>query len=191
MMTSRWRRIAAAAGMFAGAASAVASPAAAAPGGSSSSPSPEQVQVMHQNLDSNQDWLNRAAATCSTASPKLLAAMITVESNWSASSAGGYSNLQPALWARYGQDDDGNGVASQSDVGDAVMATARHLCDMRDQMVAAIEAGSLSSVWPPLNVALAAVYAGPRSVIEHNGYFVGGGDDVEAYVNSVQRLAAQ
>ncbi|MEU1312615.1 bifunctional lytic transglycosylase/C40 family peptidase [Streptomyces cinnamoneus] len=86
-----------------------------------------------------QPWLLKASAACKhpELTPALLAAQVWEESNFSTdrktvsyANAKGPSQFIPGTWAVYGRDDDGNGRVDEFDIGDAVMAQGRYMCDM-------------------------------------------------------------
>jgi cell wall-associated NlpC family hydrolase len=122
-------------------------------------------------------WLAKAAALCPQIGAPLLAAQLKQESGFNPSArspvgALGAAQFMSGTWPSWGRDDDGNGVASPFDVGDAVMAQGRYMCALAAQMAQALAAGRVHGTVQDL--ALAAYNAGPGGVlaaggIPHNG----------------------
>ncbi|WP_244884228.1 lytic transglycosylase domain-containing protein [Carbonactinospora thermoautotrophica] len=104
-------------------------------------------------------WYTRAARQCSGITPALLAAQGYQESRFnpravSPKGAAGIAQFMPTTWARWGRDDDGNGVSSPFDVGDAIMAQGRLMCALLDKAAASGYPGD------PIALALAGYNAG-------------------------------
>ncbi|MFI7539829.1 glycoside hydrolase family 19 protein [Actinoplanes sp. NPDC049599] len=83
--------------------------------------------------------LKEAAKECDLLGPVVLAAQIEVESQWDASRVGpdgeqGLAQLPPAVFTKYGKDDDKNGKISALDAKDAIFAQARYLCALGDEI---------------------------------------------------------
>ncbi|MFI0901905.1 NlpC/P60 family protein [Streptomyces sp. NPDC020983] len=85
-------------------------------------------------------WILKADADCAEPemTPALLAAQLYQESGFNAdstSSAGaqGPAQFTPDTWATWGRDSDGNGTASPTDIGDAVIAQGHFMCSLIKQ----------------------------------------------------------
>lgn len=159
-----------------------AAAAAAPPGGYSSASVPERYQA----------WVLKAGAVCPVIGPAVIAAQIDTESGWdeharSPVGAQGPAQFMPGTWPGYGRDDDGNGVASPWDIGDALMAQARFDCALLTTVTGYVHAGLITrSDQDPLDLALAAYNAGPGAVRGAGGIPVNG--QTEFYVPKIRRL---
>ncbi len=88
-------------------------------------------------------WILKASEECQQPelTPALLAAQLYQESKFktgraeatSHAGAQGPAQFMPGTWATWGRDDDGNGVSSPWDIGDAVMAQGRMMCSLLKQ----------------------------------------------------------
>ncbi len=130
-------------------------------------------------------WIVKAATTCAPITAPVLAAQIDTESGFnpravSGAGAQGPSQFMPGTWAAYGRDDDGNGVASPFDIGDAVMAQARYDCAISKQLE--------NVPGDRLENTLAGYNAGPGAVISHGG--IPPYAETRAYVAKIKVLAA-
>jgi hypothetical protein len=118
------------------------------------------------------DTLEDGGDECGTISPVILAAQIEVESNWNASLEGsggskGLSQLNEADFATHGKDTDDNGKTSALDSKDSIMAQARYLCALADQVQSLKNAGQVDG--DVLNLTLAAYDVGIDPVKEAHG----------------------
>ena len=111
-------------------------------------------------------WVLKAGSLCPEFPPAIIAAQIDAESSWNVnavSSAGaqGPAQFMPGTWAEWGHDHDGNGIASPTDIGDAVMAQGRYDCYLAQQV------RSLGG--DTTGLALAAYNAGLGAVLRYRG----------------------
>jgi hypothetical protein len=110
--------------------------------------------------------LENAAAHCPEITAPLLAAQIDVESGWdkdavSDAGAQGLAQFVPHTWRSFGEDTDGNGVASPFDPADAIDAQARYMC----WLITHLPSGPAD----PVDTALAGYHAGPVAVTAYGG----------------------
>lgn len=126
-----------------------------------------------------QPWLERAGAMCPQIRPSLLAAQIHAESQFSTTAvspagAQGPAQFMPGTWPGYGRDDDGNGQVSPFDIGDAVMAQGRFMCEIATTIDAAVADGRVAAPNGVTELYLAAYNAGPGAVLSAGGFPSGG-----------------
>ncbi len=136
--------------------------------------------------------VSAAGAVCAAFPAAVLAAQIQAESGWdpvavSPAGADGISQFEPATWAAWGADSDGNGTSSPFDPGDAIPAQGRFDCALAQQMTAAIAAGQVTGV-SVTDAALAAYNAGPGAVLAAHGIPDNG--QTPNYVREIDALAA-
>lgn len=132
-------------------------------------------------------WVARAGALCPEIPSPVIAAQIEAESNWnpravSPVGALGLSQFMPGTWAAIGRDDDGNGIASPYDPGDAIMAQGRYDCQIVAQLRGKVP-GELTQL------ALAGYNAGPGAVLQFGG--IPPYPETQAYVPRILALAAK
>ncbi|MGY1548223.1 C40 family peptidase [Streptomyces sp. MN6] len=118
-------------------------------------------------------WILKASEECQQPelTPALLAAQLYQESKFktsraeatSTAGAQGPAQFMPGTWATWGRDDDGNGVASPWDIGDAVMAQGRYMCSLLGEARNSGLPGDIRAL------ALAGYNAGWGRVIEFSG----------------------
>ncbi|WP_241911494.1 bifunctional lytic transglycosylase/C40 family peptidase [Streptomyces sp. DH-12] len=139
-------------------------------------------------------WILKADAACAepAMTPALLAAQLYQESKFKTSraeatshaGAQGPAQFMPGTWATWGRDDDGNGVASPWDIGDAVMAQGRMMCSLLKQAQSSGYPGDVRAL------ALAGYNAGWGRVVEYGGVppqsFAGG--ETYNYVRTILSL---
>lgn len=118
------------------------------------------------------DIVNRAGNICDDITGPMIAAQIEAESNWnpdavSYAGASGISQFMPATWAGSGMDGDGDGKADITNPQDAIWSQGNYMCALRDDVMAAIDAGTLSG--DVADLTLAAYNAGLGSVQIHGG----------------------
>jgi soluble lytic murein transglycosylase-like protein len=112
--------------------------------------------------------IKQAAKECPELTPRLLAAQIDQESGFdpdAVSSAGaeGIAQFVPETWARWGEDLDGDGVASPYNAREAIDAQARLMCFL------IFEAQSSQLDGDPVDLALAGYNAGWSQVLRYEG----------------------
>lgn len=134
-------------------------------------------------------WFRKAGSLCPQISPALLAADTKAESGFHAvtspKGAKGYTQFMDPTWAAYGKDDDGNGIISQGDIGDAVMAQGRYFCEIARQVDGWIADGSVTG--DALSLYIAGYNAGEYA-IKNAGGMPSGGDytsETQPYVQKV------
>lgn len=136
-----------------------------------------------------ESWVLEAGALCPQIPAPLVAAQLEAESNFnpravSPAGAEGAAQFMPYTWPSYGQDSDGNGVASPYDVGDAVMAQGRFDCVLAGQMQTALDAGQVSGNL--IDLVLASYNAGAGAVRSAGGVPQNG--ETPAYVERIRSL---
>ena len=112
--------------------------------------------------------IRQAAKECPELSPRLLAAQIDQESGFdpdavSGAGAEGIAQFVPETWQRWGQDLDGDGVASPYNAREAIDAQARLMCFL------IFEAKASGIDGDPIDLALAAYNAGWSQVVRYQG----------------------
>ncbi|PVX59681.1 peptidoglycan DD-metalloendopeptidase family protein [Rhodococcus globerulus] len=134
-------------------------------------------------------WFRKAGSLCPQISPALLAADTKAESGFRAvtspKGAKGYTQFMDPTWVAYGKDDDGNGIISQGDVGDAVMAQGRYFCEIARQVDGWIADGSVTGDARSLYIA---GYNAGEYAIKNAGGMPSGGDytsETQPYVQKV------
>jgi soluble lytic murein transglycosylase-like protein len=127
--------------------------------------------------------LKQAAKECPELSPRLLAAQIDQESGFdpdavSKAGAEGIAQFVPDTWAVWGQDLDGDGVASPYNALEAIDAQARLMCFL------IFEAKSSGIDGDPIDLALAAYNAGWSNVVRYDG--IPPFEETENYVKRIR-----
>ena len=126
-----------------------------------------------------------ANAGCPALTESLLAAQLKQESNFnpravSGAGAQGIAQFMPGTWPNWGQDENGNGVASPWEPEDAVPAAARYDCAI---------AGQVAGVpGDPAGLMLAGYNAGPDAVVTFGG--VPPFEETQNYVQTILGLAS-
>ncbi|OZF41287.1 MULTISPECIES: M23 family metallopeptidase [Nocardiaceae] len=144
-------------------------------------------------------WVIRAGNTCPQIRPPVIAGQLKQESGFnpravSPDGAEGAAQFMPGTWPGYGRDDDGNGSVSPYDIGDAVMAQGRYMCEIAGQVDAGIANGSISAPNGPLELYLAAYNAGFGAVQSSGGFPTGSPDYVNQtrpYADLIQQYATE
>jgi hypothetical protein len=126
-------------------------------------------------------WLHKAGALCPQVPASLLAAQLDAESGFSTTAvsyagAQGPAQFMPGTWPGYGRDDDGNGQVSPFDIGDAVMAQGRFMCEIAATIDAAVADGRVTAPNGPTELYLAGYNAGPGAVLRSGGFPTGHSD---------------
>lgn len=120
----------------------------------------------------------RAGSICPEVTPPLIAAQIEQESNWNADAvahnpasrggdAMGIAQFQQATWDEWGQDGNGNGVASPWEPEDAILSQGTLMCAHVQWANQQLAAGRLTG--DPVDLALAAYFCGRGCVSDAGG----------------------
>jgi len=131
-----------------------------------------------------------AGGVCAAFPAAVLAAQVQAESGWnpaarSPTGAEGISQFEPATWAAWGRDSNGNGINSPLDPGDAIPAQARFDCSLAADMAGAIAAGRVAGL-SVTDAALASYNAGPGAVLAARGIPQNG--QTPGYVTEIDTL---
>lgn len=149
-------------------------------------------------------WIRKAAQTCPSVKPALLAAQEFQESSFNPMAesidpntgeviAQGAAQFIPSTWATYGRDDDGNGKTSPFDIGDAVMAQARYMCKIAEILDPDIDSGKIKPPAGPYGrekLYLAGYNAGEGAVQSAGGMPSGSADYENQTKPYVEKIAA-
>lgn len=144
-------------------------------------------------------WVNKAGSMCPQIKPALVAGLLKQEAGFrvdlvSPDGARGPAQFMPGTWPTYGRDDDGNGQVSPTDIGDAVMASGRYLCEIAGQVDAGVSAGSITAPRGPVELYLAGYNAG-FGAVQRSGGFPTGSPDYEVqtrpYADKIQAYARE
>jgi soluble lytic murein transglycosylase-like protein len=127
--------------------------------------------------------IKQAAKECPELTPRLLAAQLDQESSFnpkavSPAGAEGIAQFVPDTWALWGQDLDGDGVASAFNAREAIDAQARLMCFL------VFEAKTSGIDGDPVDLALAAYNAGWSNVVRYEG--IPPFRETEAYVKRIR-----
>lgn len=127
--------------------------------------------------------IKQAAKECPELTPRLLAAQLDQESGFnpkavSPAGAEGIAQFVPDTWALWGQDLDGDGVASAFNAREAIDAQARLMCFL------VFEAKTSGIDGDPVDLALAAYNAGWSNVVRYEG--IPPFRETEAYVKRIR-----
>ena len=76
----------------------------------------------------------------------------------------------PGTWPAYGKDDDGNGTSSPFDIGDAVMAQGRYMCQIAGEVDGWIAQGKVKAPNGATERYLAGYNAGTGTVLSNGGF---------------------
>ncbi|MEU9344691.1 lytic transglycosylase domain-containing protein [Streptomyces sp. NPDC048278] len=138
------------------------------------------------------DPIQKAGALCDAIGPTVIAAQIERESNYNRTLVGpdgaqGISQLPPAVFARFGEDEDGNGKTSALDPADSIVAQGRFLCDLAGQAQQLIDSGAANG--SVLDLALVGYDQGLDAVRQAQG--VPKTNEAQGYVAGVRALLAK
>ncbi len=127
--------------------------------------------------------IRQAAKECPALTPRLLAAQLDQESGFdpeavSKAGAEGIAQFVPETWGVWGEDLDGDGVASVYNAREAIDAQARLMCFL------IFEAKSSGIDEDPIDLALAAYNAGWSQVARYQG--IPPFRETEAYVQRIR-----
>jgi cell wall-associated NlpC family hydrolase len=125
------------------------------------------------------------SAACPALTESVLAAQLKQESNFnpravSPAGAQGIAQFMPGTWPNWGQDENGDGVASPWEPEDAIPAAARYDCAISAQV------GQVPG--DPAGLILAGYNAGPAAVLAFQG--VPPFQETQAYVQTILALGA-
>ncbi|WP_432565022.1 NlpC/P60 family protein [Kineococcus sp. SYSU DK003] len=134
---------------------------------------------------------NQAGTLCPEMPAVLLAAQGKQESGFNPNAtspvgAQGIAQFMPGTWATWGQDANGDGVASVFDPADAIQSQAAFMCALVTQMRDLVEAGRATGDVQVL--ALSAYNAGPGAVARYGG--VPPYAETQAYAPKILAIAA-
>ncbi|MEV5952613.1 transglycosylase SLT domain-containing protein [Streptomyces sp. NPDC051987] len=138
------------------------------------------------------DPVEKAGALCDAIGPTVIAAQIERESDFDRNLVGkdgaqGISQLPPAVFERFGKDEDGNGSTSALDPADSILAQGRFLCDLADQAQQLIDSGVANG--SVLDLALVGYDQGLDAVRAAHG--VPKTAEAQGYVAGVRSLLAK
>lgn len=139
------------------------------------------------------DLITAAGERCPEISAPVLAAVISVESDWnpnavnSRTGARGLGQFLATTWAQYGVDGNKDGRTDAADPADAIPAIANYLC----AMVPHVKPVAAKSKTPLTDLLLAAYHAGAGAVQKAGGIPNGsdGGSTTKAYVKKITERA--
>ncbi|KOX06508.1 hypothetical protein ADK65_00010 [Streptomyces sp. NRRL B-1140] len=136
--------------------------------------------------------IEEAGDLCGAVGPVVIASQIERESGFNAELLGengeeGISQLPPAVFEKYGEDDDGNDETSPFDAEDSIMAQGRHLCDLAGQAQRMIDANEATG--SVLDLALAGYHVGMEAVRAAEG--VPRTNEAQGYVLAVRAQFAK
>jgi cell wall-associated NlpC family hydrolase len=132
------------------------------------------------------DLIEDAGNTCEEVSPNLLAALLTQESGFNPKAtspvgARGIGQFMPSTWESSGIDGNGDGKRDVLDPGDAIPSSAKHLCDLADE-VKDVPGNKQNNM-------LAAYNAGSGAVKQYGG--VPPYKETQNYVRTISALAGK
>ncbi|MEU1319002.1 transglycosylase SLT domain-containing protein [Streptomyces tibetensis] len=136
--------------------------------------------------------IEQAGDLCGAVGPVVIASQIERESGFNRELVGengeeGISQLPPAVFEKYGEDDDGNDETSAFDAEDSIMAQGRHLCDLAGQAQRMIDANEATG--SVLDLALAGYHVGMDAVRAAKG--VPQTNEAQGYVLAVRAQFAK
>ncbi|MEU1106302.1 transglycosylase SLT domain-containing protein [Streptomyces tibetensis] len=136
--------------------------------------------------------IEQAGDLCGAVGPVVIASQIERESGFNRELVGengeeGISQLPPAVFEKYGEDDDGNDESSAFDAEDSIMAQGRHLCDLAGQAQRMIDANEATG--SVLDLALAGYHVGMDAVRATKG--VPQTNEAQGYVLAVRAQFAK
>ncbi|MFB7494615.1 lytic transglycosylase domain-containing protein [Streptomyces sp. NPDC056161] len=110
-----------------------------------------------------QDIIETAGGQCSQIGPIVIASQIEYASGFNSTMVGangakGISQLPPAIFDKYGKDDDDNDKTSATDNKDSIMAQARYMCALAEENQKRVD--NKTATGSVLDLTLAAYYLG-------------------------------
>ncbi|WP_045296270.1 MULTISPECIES: lytic transglycosylase domain-containing protein [Streptomyces] len=138
------------------------------------------------------DPIEEAGGLCEEIGPVVIASQIERESGFNAELVGengetGISQLPPAVFEKYGEDDDDNDETSALDAEDSIMAQGRYLCDLAEEARRMIEANEATG--SVLDLALAGYHVGTDAVRAAKG--VPQTNEAQGYVLAIRAQFAK
>ncbi|CAL9615256.1 lytic transglycosylase domain-containing protein [Streptomyces sp. NPDC057794] len=138
------------------------------------------------------DPIEEAGDLCEEIGPVVIAAQIERESGFNAELVGengekGISQLPPAVFEKYGEDDDDNDETSALDAEDSIMAQGRYLCDLADEARRMIDANEATG--SVLDLTLAGYHVGMDAVRAAKG--VPQTNEAQGYVLAIRAQFAK
>ncbi|MGI5455847.1 transglycosylase SLT domain-containing protein [Streptomyces sp. CA-249302] len=138
------------------------------------------------------DPIEQAGSVCDAIGPTVIAAQIERESNFNANLVGpdgsqGISQLPPAVFQQFGEDEDDNDKVSAFDAADSIVAQGRFLCDLAGQAQQLLDSGAAQG--SVLDLALVGYDQGLDVVRAAKG--VPRTDRAQGYVLGVRALLAK
>lgn len=136
--------------------------------------------------------IEEAGSVCDAIGPVVIAAQIEWESKFDPGMVGpdgaeGISQLPPAAFEEFGEDEDDNGEVSPFDAPDSIMAQGRYLCFLAEQAQQLVDSGG--AIGDVLDLALAAYASGLDAVRTAGG--VPATNDAQGYVVGIRALFAK
>ncbi|MFE9025025.1 transglycosylase SLT domain-containing protein [Streptomyces iakyrus] len=138
------------------------------------------------------DPIEQAGDLCGAIGPVVIASQIERESGFNRELVGengeeGISQLPPAVFDKYGEDDDDNDETSAFDAEDSIMAQGRQLCDLAGEAQRMIDANEATG--SVLDLALAGYHVGMDAVRAAKG--VPQTNEAQGYVLAVRAQFAK
>lgn len=136
--------------------------------------------------------IKAAGALCEAIGPVVIAAQLERESGFDANKVGadgaeGVSQLPPAVFTKYGQDENDNDKISAFDAADSIMAQGRHLCALAGEVQLLIDNGQ--AIGTVLDLTLAAYDTDLEAVRQAGG--IPTTNQSQGYVVGIRALFAR
>lgn len=136
--------------------------------------------------------IQNAGAICDVIGPIVIAAQIERESNFNATLVGpdgseGISQLPPAVFDEFGEDEDDSDKVSALDAPDSIMAQGRYLCSLAKEVQGLLDSGQ--AIGSVLDLTLVAYDAGVQAVREAGG--IPATNQSQGYVMGIRALFAK
>ncbi|MEU4495962.1 transglycosylase SLT domain-containing protein [Streptomyces sp. NPDC023998] len=136
--------------------------------------------------------IRNAGAICDVIGPIVIAAQIERESNFNPTLVGpdgseGISQLPPAVFKTFGEDEDDNGKVSAFDAPDSIMAQGRYLCSLAKEVQGLLDSGQ--AIGSVLDLTLVAYDAGVDAVRTAGG--IPATNQSQGYVVGIRALFAK
>ncbi|MEV7659212.1 lytic transglycosylase domain-containing protein [Streptomyces anulatus] len=136
--------------------------------------------------------IEAAGALCEAIGPVVIAAQLDRESGFDPNKVGpdgktGISQLAPAVFTQFGEDDDGNGEVSAFDAADSIMAQGRRLCALSGEVQGIVDSGQ--AIGTVLDLTLAAYNTSVEAVRQAGG--IPAVNRTTGYVVSIRAMFAK